>query len=346
VTIESAPGRVNIVGEHTDYNDGLVLPAAIALRTRVELARRADDLVSVASEGWGAVRYRLGAEERRGDWTDYVRGVTVALRDAGARIAGFDARVTSEIPAGAGLASSAALMVALLRALRSEFGLALDDRALAERAHRAETTFVGARVGLMDQLACALGAAGGALAIDLRGVAIEPVALPAALALVVVDSGVPHANRAGGYAMRRRECDDARARLGLRSLRDATAADADRLVRDEPLLGRRVRHVVTENGRVRDAVDALRAADLVAVGEIVSRSHASLRDDFEVSTPVIDLLVRLLGARPGVLGARIVGGGFGGSVLAIARRGAAAEVDLACAAYREESGRPGRVLFS
>ena len=283
------------------------------------------------------------------------------LREAGHPVSGFDARITSDVPPGAGLGSSAALAVALLRALREAFALDLgappgesgaplgesNDVVLARLAHRAESEFVGARVGLMDQLSSSLGHDGEALFIDLDGLRTERIPLPATLGLVVVHSGVAHDNRAGGYAERRRECDEARDRLRLRSLREATVADVGRLERDAPALARRVRHVVSENARVREALDAIRAGDLRSLGEIVSRSHRSLRDDFEVSTPELDALVRLLAARPGVHGARLVGGGFGGGVLAIADRDAApVAAREACAAYVAATGQAGRVLLA
>jgi len=337
---------VNLVGEHTDYNDGLVLPATIPLRTDVELDRRGDDLVVVRSAGHGEHRYRLGDERRRGGWGDHVEGVTSVLRETARRVSGFEARITSDIPAGAGLGSSAALAVALLRVVREAFALELDDLSLARLAHRAESELVGAPVGLMDQLSSSLGRDGEALFIDLDGLAMERVRLPTTLGLVAIDSGIAHENSTGAYAARRRECEEARDRLGLRSLRDATVEDVARLEREHPVLARRARHVVSENARVREALPAIRAADLVALGDLVSCSHRSLRDDFEVSTAQVDALVRLLEARPGVHGARIIGGGFGGAVLAIADQDAAAEAArVACVAYVAETGQPGRVLL-
>lgn len=359
VTRADAPGRVNLIGEHTDHHEGLVLPAAIPLRTTVQLAARDDDRVRIASAGFGEARYRLGEERRAGDWADHVRGVTWVLAGA---IRGFEAAVRSDVPAGAGLASSAALEVALLRALRDAFGLAIDDTALALAAHRAETGFVGARVGTMDQLAASLGRDGEALLIDTRTLAVERVPLPPALALVVVHSGIAHAHatgshrkdRVGGpsrsgraglgsYNERRAECDEAARLLGLRALRDATLADVARL--PDPL-ARRARHVVSENERVRELAAALRAGDLVRCGGVMDRSHASLRDDFAVSLPEIDVLRDALRAQPGVYGARMVGGGFGGAVLALASPGAARRAaDAGLASYRARTGRAGRVVL-
>ncbi len=342
-----APGRVNLIGEHTDYNEGLVLPAVIAQRTKVELDAREDERVLVRSEGFGSVAYALGREERANDWADHVRGVTWALRDAGHVLRGFDARITSEVPPGAGLASSAALAVALLRALRAAFALSLSDEALALVAHRAEREFVGAHVGTMDQLAASLGSVGEALFIDTRSGALERIALPRSLALIVIDSGTRHEHAGGAYNTRREECAEAARLIGVRALRDATAREAAALEREHPVLARRVRHVVSENDRVRPFVAALRASDLAECGRLLDESHRSLRDDFGVSTPEVDALVALLRAQPGVYGARMVGGGFGGSVLGLATPAAAPQAARRAAdAYRAQVGREARVVLS
>jgi galactokinase len=341
-----AHGRVNLIGEHTDYNEGLVLPAVIPQRVTVELTPRDDDLVRVESEGFVSVAYSL-KDDRRSGGGDHFRGVTWALAQGGHTIRGFQAKIRSDLPAGAGLGSSAALAVALLRALREAFALKIDDVALALLAHKGEVEFVGARVGTMDQLASSLGHQGEALFIDTRSNRIERIALPKTLALIVIDSGIAHRHASGGYNARRNECEDAARHLGLRSLRDATDADVARLERTRPDLAARARHVVTENARVVSFVAALRAGDLVACGLLLDASHRSLRDDFAVSLPEIDALVRLLRAQPGVHGARIVGGGFGGSVLAIATPEAAEGAARGAAdAYRSGIGREPRVLLS
>jgi galactokinase len=340
-----APG-VNLIGEHTDYNDGLVLPAVIPQRVHVHLdPRRDDDTVRVQSEGFPVVTYTLRAERRVGDG-DHVRAVTWALLRGGNAIRGFDARVRSDIPPGAGLGSSAALAVALMRALREAFSLAIDDRALALLAHRGEVEFVGARVGTMDQLAASLGNLGEALFIDTRTTDLERIPLPSALALVVIDSGIAHQHATGGYNARRMECDEAARLMAVPTLRDATAADVARLARTRPDLAARARHVLTENARVRSFVSALRVGDLTECGSLIDASHRSLRDDFAVSLPEVDTLVELLRAEPGVFGARMVGGGFGGAVLAIAAPEAArAAAHAAAEAYRSRTGREPRVLL-
>jgi len=342
-----APGRVNLIGEHTDYNEGLVLPTATPQRTVVELSPREDQVVRVESEGYMPIAYRLGEERHCGDWGDYVRGVTWVLTKAGHPIRGFDAGIASRVPPGAGLSSSAALEVALLRALRDAFSLTLDDMALAYAAHKAEHDVVGARVGTMDQLAAGLARVGEALLIDMRKSEIERVPIPNSVEIAVIYSGIAHDNaKQGAYNERRAQCDDAARRLGIVSLRDATLADVDRLTPQNALLARRVRHVVSENERVREFVVALRAGDLARCGAIVDASHASLRDDFDVSTEELDVLADALRSQRGVHGARLVGAGFGGSVLALADAGTGSDAAHAAAErYRSRTGRTARVVM-
>ena len=312
----SAPGRVNLIGEHTDYNEGFVLPVATPQRTTVRLTPRPDGVVRAASrELGGPFEYRVGEEKRRGEWIDYVAGVTWALglRD------GFDLAIESDVPAGAGLASSAALELALGRALREAFGLMVGDEALARIGRRAETGFVGAETGVMDQLAASFGGPDAALLIDCRSLAHRPI--PLAFDLVVLDSGVRHALAGGGgYAERRRECAEAARLLGVHALRDAQ--DAAGL---PPPLDRRARHVIEENARVLAAAGALEACDGDLLGRLMSESHASQRDLFEVSVPEVDALVELA-EREGALGARLTGGGFGGAVAALAHAGRGREL--------------------
>ncbi|HJQ82550.1 MAG TPA: galactokinase family protein, partial [Candidatus Binatia bacterium] len=227
--VADAPGRVNVIGEHTDYNGGLVLPVAIPQRTTAALAPRADDRVRAASANLGddgaLHEYRLGDERRTGTWIDYVQGVTRTLRTSTGTLRGFDLLVDSRVPIGSGLSSSAALEVAVLRALRAAFGLDLDDVALARIGQRAETDFVGARVGIMDQMAASLATEREALLIDTRSLAYRRIPLPAALELVVVDSGIAHAHAGGEYNRRRAECEEAARRLGVQLLCELATAD-------------------------------------------------------------------------------------------------------------------------
>jgi galactokinase len=323
----SAPGRVNLIGEHTDYNGGFVLPAAIPLETRIELAPAPGRRVRVWSAQFASeppVTFEIGAETRANDWADYVRGMTWSVASAGA-LGGFDARVDSHVPVGSGLSSSAALEIALGRALRIAFGLPLDDIALAVAARRAETDFVGAPVGIMDQMACSLATTSAALLIDTRTLAYFTVPLPASSALIVIDSGVSHSHAGGEYRTRRDECARAAAALGVAELRDIGIADLDRINRLPEPLNRRARHVVTENERVHATVAALTSGDLATVGRLFLESHASMRDDFEVSVPPVDALVECATRAPDVYGARLTGGGFGGAIVALADRQHAVE---------------------
>jgi galactokinase len=341
-----APGRVNLIGEHTDYNEGLVLPAAIPQRTRVAVAARTDGHVRAASASMAdaPLAYALGDETPGRGWLDYLQGVTHALGAAGHALPGADVLVTSAVPPGCGLGSSAALTVAFLRALRAAFALPLDDLAVARLGQRAECEFVGARVGPMDPMAASLADEGTALFLDTQSLAWERVPLPPSADLVVIDSGIAHAHASGGYNARRAECERAASLLGVATLREIGAEELSRRALPAPL-DRRVRHVVTENDRVRAAVAALRGDDVRHLGTLFVASHASMRDDFEVSTPEVDLLVELACNDPDVYGARLTGGGFGGAVVVLARAGIGAAVgDRVAAAYAARSGRAGRVL--
>jgi galactokinase len=339
-----APGRVNLIGEHTDYNSGYVLPIAIAQRTTLHLAPRTDRHARVWSAyapADGVTTYTVGRERPRGGWLDYVQGVTYALGGAGHALGGFDAHIASTVPAGSGLSSSAALEIALLRALDEAFALGLDAVAMARVGQCAENDFVGAPVGIMDQMACALADEAHALFLDTRTLAWERVALPQHVEVAVIDSGVTHRHVSGGYRRRRAECEEAAALLGVVALRDVGVNDLPRVRALPPPLDRRARHVITENARVLDAVEALRAGDAVRVGALFAASHASMRDDFEVSIDEIDLIVRLAGHEPDVYGARLTGGGFGGAVVVLARHGTgAACVERIARAYA--TARRGR----
>ncbi len=331
-----APGRVNLIGEHTDYNDGFVLPIAIPQHTTVELAPRSDSLARVWSShapADGVLAYHVGAERRVSGWLDYVQGVTHAL--TGRHLRGFDARIDSTVPAGSGLSSSAALEIALLRALDAAYSLRLDPVAMARAGQRAEHELVGAPVGIMDQMACALADETHALFIDTRSLAWQRVPLPPHVEVAIVDSGVAHRHAGGGYRRRRAECEEAAVRLGVATLRDLGTADVARVCALPPPLDRRVRHVLTENARVLQAVAALRDGDAARLGALFAASHASMRDDFEISVEEIDLIVRLAGGEPGVYGARLTGGGFGGAVVMLTRRGeGAACAERVARAYR------------
>jgi len=341
-----APGRVNLIGEHTDYHQGFVLPMPIPQRTIVWIRRRTDRTVRAASTSMklqtGA--YTLEKEAVGLGWLDYLQGVTAILNRHNHALTGFDVLIESTLPPGGGVSSSAALSVALLRALRTLHRLTLDDVDIARLAQKAETDFVGAPVGIMDQMACSVGHPGEALFLDTRTLAFERLPWPDRGDLVVINSGVSHAHAGGAYAIRRRESFDAAARLGVRWLRDASL-DALGKTAMSAMLRRRARHVITENQRVVDAVAAIRIHDLVRLGTLFNESHASLRDDYEVSVPDVDTLVTLGQSDPDVYGARLTGGGFGGAVVMVASAGrgrAAAQRILA--AYEQHTHRHGSVL--
>lgn len=321
--VASAPGRVNLIGEHTDYNRGLCLPLALLQRTTVTVSARDDDLLSLSSdqadEPWeGSV------EDRPGGWAAYVAGVVSALRDDGLAVPGLDATFDSEVPLGAGLSSSAALECAIATAAAGLLGLDLADdgvrRRLAAACITAEKDYVGAPTGGMDQTIAMLGRAGHALLLDFADGAVAPVPLPLddeGLVLLVIDTRVSHVLTDGPYGDRRTECAEAARALGAASLRDVSLADLDRL--EDPVLRRRARHVVSENDRVRAVVSALESGDWDVLAHVLDESHVSMRDDFEISCHELDLAVesaRAAGAR----GARMTGGGFGGSAVALVPR--------------------------
>jgi galactokinase len=345
-----APGRVNLIGEHTDYNGGFVLPTVIPQRTVVELSPRSDQLVRVWSANVGetgeAAEFTLGHETPARTWLDYVQGVTVALRQRGYQLRGADVRIASTVPIGSGLSSSAALEVSVARALRAAFELRLDDVELAMAGKWAENEFVGAPTGIMDQMVASLGQPGAALFLDTRTLTFERVPLPPSVDLVVIDSGVRHRLVTGEYATRRSQCEEACRRLGVAELRDVTVADLPRVEQlDEPFR-RRARHVVTEDARVLQAVAALRANDPGQVGELFYASHASMRDDYEVSVPQVDALVEIASSEHDVYGARLTGGGFGGSVVILAKRGSGRRVaDRIADRYRRECAETPTVLL-
>lgn len=344
----AAPGRVNLIGEHTDYNGGFVLPTAIPQQTDVLLARRDDGVVRAWSGNVGGhslVEYRLGGEQKSGAWSDYLQGVTWVLAQAGHAMGGADIRVVSEVPLGSGLSSSAALLVALLRAFREAHRLPIEDVEMARLAKRAENDFVGAPVGIMDQMAVTLAGEGRALFLDTRSLEYRLVPVPSGADLLVINSGVAHNHAKGDYRTRRAECERAAAALGVAQLRDLAQADLPRIMALPEPIGRRARHVVTEDDRVLEAVRAMESNDLVELGRLFYASHDSMRDDYEVSIPEIDLLVDLARQESAIHGARLTGGGFGGSVVMLAREGEGRKVaERIVAAYDERSGRHATVL--
>lgn len=314
----SAPGRINLIGDHTDYQGGYVLPIPIPQRTRVQLRARADTTVRVISAnqpGDGRpLEYRLGEEVQGHGWLDYVQGVTHVLSRY--PITGMELSIESDVPLGAGLASSAALEVAILRCVRAAFSLQLGDVAIAALGRQAENDFVGVPTGMMDQMASSLGHQGAALFIDTRHLNVESIQLPPELAVVAIGSGVRHALATSEYALRRGESEQAAEALALRELRDA-GPDGLALAAALPApLASRARHVIGENERVLQAMLLLREQSYEGLGMLLFASHTSLRDDYEVSTPELDRLVELA-VEHGAIGARMTGGGFGGAIVAL-----------------------------
>ncbi|NYF56803.1 galactokinase [Micromonospora purpureochromogenes] len=321
----AAPGRANLIGEHTDYNDGFVLPFALTLRTVVAAAPQPGERWTVRSE-LSAEAVEFGADEvdepgRVTGWAAYVAGVVWALREAGYDVPGARLAIASDVPVGSGLSSSAAIEAAVLAALVDLGGLDLPAEKQPRLAQRAENAYVGAPTGIMDQSAAIRCREGHALFLDCRTEAVEhiPFDLDAAgLAVLVIDSRAPHRHADGEYASRRAACERAASLLGVPALRDVPVADLDAALArlDDDEIRRRVRHVVTEDQRVLDTVDLLRAGRVREIGPLLTASHASMRDDFEITVPEIDTAVEAALAA-GALGARMTGGGFGGCVLAL-----------------------------
>lgn len=316
-----APGRVNLIGEHTDYNDGFVLPIAIDRATRVAAAPRDDrrvEVTSLALEGPPA-RFDLDAPYARRDWSDYVQGVAVSLMEEGMPLRGANLLIESDVPIGSGLSSSAALEVSSALAFLGVAGAVLDRRRLAQVCQRAENQFVGMPCGIMDQFIACLAERKHALRLDCRSLAYEQVPLPIDAAhIVVCDTLVKHSLASSAYNERRRECAEGVRRLqahkpDIRALRDVDPATYEALAHHLPeVVRKRCRHVVYENARVLQAVQSLRAGDLTAFGRHMYASHESLRDDYAVSCSELDFLVDAARRLPGVFGARMTGGGFGG----------------------------------
>ena len=362
----SAPGRVNLIGEHTDYNDGFVLPFAIPQRTVAAVGRRDDDRgrVLVAST-FAAEPVEVGLDELDRlfptapgaqpavpEWAAYPLGVAWALRHAAAgsgRFGGLDIAIASDVPVGAGLSSSAAIEGATASALNELWGTGLDGTALARIGRRAENEAVGAPTGIMDQMASMLGEPDTAIFLDCRSLEAEAVPLgvtEAGLAILVIDTRVKHAHSTGGYRERRASCELGASIMGVPALRDVSVSDlprAQELMDDVTF--RRVRHIVTENQRVLDTVRLLEEQGVRAIGDLLVASHASMRDDFEISTPELDTAVETA-LSAGALGARMTGGGFGGAAIALIERDAVDAVSAAVNAAFAASGFAAPLLFT
>ncbi|MEU2550885.1 galactokinase [Streptomyces sp. NPDC013313] len=343
----AAPGRVNLIGEHTDYNDGFVMPFALPHQTTAAVSRRTDGVLRLHSADIGgeAVELALDALAPQSDkeWTAYPAGVVWALREAGHPVTGADVHLASTVPTGAGLSSSAALEVVVALALNDLYDLGLQRWQLARLCQRAENVYVGAPTGIMDQTASACCEPGHALFLDTRDLSQRQIPFDLAaegLRLLVVDTQVKHAHSGGEYGKRRAGCEKGAALLGVDALRDIPYADLDAALArlgDEEEVVRLVRHVVTEDERVERTVALLHSGETRAIGPVLTEGHASLRDDFRISCPELDLVVDTA-LTAGALGARMTGGGFGGSAIVLAE---AADVDTVTKAVREAFAAAG-----
>lgn len=359
VMVVRAPGRVNLIGEHTDYNEGFVLPAAIDRDVMIAVRARRDRVVRVRSLNFGeTVEFALDDVRYDHDhtWSNYVRGTLLVLGEAGAPLPGMDMVVMGDVPAGAGLSSSAALEVATAVAARAvaaqaAAGFHLDDRDLALKCQRAENSFVGVNCGIMDQLASALGKARHALFIDCRSYDCEPVPLPCDYPIVICDTGVRRGLRDSEYNLRRSQCEEAvmllRGRgMRVRSLRDVSPRELARVETWLPeAVSARAMHVVLENERVLRSVEALRAGRVVEFGRLMVASHASLRDLYEVSCPELDAMVEVALGIPGVAGARMTGAGFGGCTVNLVHEDAVDEFRRTVLARYMRKVNPSRLSF-
>jgi galactokinase len=345
---------VNLIGEHTDYNEGFVLPAAIDRGVAVAARRVPGDTFTLHALDLGQrCTFSRARHERdpRHPWADYFKGVIWALSGRGFEVPTCQAAITGDLPRGAGLSSSAAYEVATALVLRALGGLPLSSLDVAKLAREAENGFVGVACGIMDQMVSTFGAAGRALLLDCRSLAHQTVEIPANLAIVVAGSGVHHQLASSEYNKRRAECEEgvrilSSLRAGVRSLRDVESEDEARFfAKLPPVVRKRCRHVVSENARVLEAVKALRAGDTARLKTLLAASHFSLRDDYQVSCPELDVLVDVALAHPACHGARLTGAGFGGSTVNLVDAGAVASFSEALAAgYRDRAGRAAQIL--
>ena len=339
--IAFAPGRVELLGNHTDYNQGLVLSAAIHLGVTVRARKNSSNSVTLSS---ATNRRHVEIDVRNIEplhsepWANYPLGVIQVFKQAGFPLGGTVIMIDSNLPLGAGLSSSAALEVATAFALRQLYQLPINSMEIARLCQRAENEFVGVQCGLLDQASSVFGQAGKAILLDFRSITAEPVPLPGEVDILLLASGVPHALTGGEYNERREQCAEAAAALGVAALRETTTV-AVRVAAMDPVVKRRALHITGENERVSLGIEALRNGDLEKFGKLMFESHRSSRDNFENSTPALDCLVEIAENTPGVYGSRLTGGGFGGSTVSLICRGRAGQISKSITAqYFQRTG--------
>ncbi|WP_392535458.1 galactokinase [Nostoc sp. C117] len=338
-TQASAPGRVNLLGEHTDYNDGFVLPTAIPQSTTVELGLSSDSHHHFYSENFNEQVSILDINHTPSGFASYIFGCIEVLQKAGHKIPSLSVYVKSSVPMGSGLSSSAALEVATLRALRQLLNLPIDDVEIAQFAQQAEIQYAGVQCGIMDQMASSLADTEHILFLDTRTLERRVMPLPDNAEILVIDSGVPRTLATSGYNQRRAECEEAARSLGVKALRDITDVEVTEKL-PEPLR-RRARHVVTEDNRV---LEVLQGVTSKRFGELMNASHASLRDDYEVSVPALDTLVEILQKTEGVFGARLTGAGFGGACVALVKSAQSKDIATHVLEQYKQAGYTGQIL--
>ena len=338
--VVQAPGRVNLIGEHTDYNGGFVLPLALERATCLALRRRTDRRVVAVSLEKGETTFDLGSLEKGNGWAEYLKGVAWALHEDGFELSGWEGVLSSDVPAGSGLSSSAALELASMQAFAVASDFVWEPKRMARLAQRAENEWVGAMTGIMDQLISACGEAGSALLIDCRSLETRSVPVPPNSTVVVMDTTTRHRHAGGEYNERRRQCEEAAAFFGVPALRDVSMAQFRAREEDLPEPARRrARHIITENARTVAAAAAMQQGDAAALGELMNLSHVSMRDDFEISSNELDLMVAAAQAEGSCYGARMTGGGFAGCAVALVREDDAGTFSERVAAqYEEKTG--------
>ena len=344
-----APGRVNLIGEHTDYNDGFVLPMAIDRAVWIALRPRDDRRVRLYSADFDeTAEFSLDELRNEGNsWVEYIKGVAFVLQSEGYPVSGWEGVIAGDVPIGAGLSSSAAVEMASARAFAALDGWPWDARAMAKAGRRVENEWIGVNSGIMDQMISAAGRAGHALLIDCRSLETEAVPLPPGVAVVILDTMTRRGLVDSEYNDRRMQCERAAAVMGVPALRDA---DMELLYRKsgdlDPVTARRAKHVISEDQRTLDAAAVMRQGDAVAMGRLMNESHISMRDDFEISRREMDTMVELAQADPNCYGARMTGGGFGGAAVALVRvEGAEPFAAAVSSAYRQATGLDPQVYI-